>query len=73
MTCHVCGSDMRPTVTDMPFKTGDTSIVIVKGLPVLQCENCTEFLIEDPIMKHVDAILDKADTSVELEIVRFAA
>lgn len=73
MKCHVCGSAMRPSVTDLPFKTGDTSIVIVKGLPVLQCQGCREFLIEDDAMKRVDALLAKAGTDAELEVVRFAA
>jgi YgiT-type zinc finger domain-containing protein len=73
MKCHVCGGSLRNIVTDLPFKVGETAIVILKGLPLLQCENCREFLIEDAVMARVEAILDKADASVELEIVRFAA
>jgi YgiT-type zinc finger domain-containing protein len=73
MKCHVCGSRLRNIVTDLPFKIADNAIVILKGLPVLQCESCREFLIEDAIMARVETILDKADASVELEVVRFAA
>jgi YgiT-type zinc finger domain-containing protein len=73
MNCHVCGAKLRNVVTDLPFKTSERSIVILKGLPVLQCENCREFLIEDPVMERVESALAKADADVELEIVRYAA
>jgi hypothetical protein len=51
----------------------DTSIVILKGLPVLQCENCREYLLDDSVMNRVEEILQKADAAAELEIIRFAA
>jgi len=73
MKCHVCGSELRPVVTSLPFKVGQTGIIILKDLPVLQCENCTEYLIEDKVMEKVEAILKKADKNIELEIIRYAA
>ena len=73
MKCHVCGSQMRPRVTDLPFKITDTAIVIVKSLPVLQCESCREYMIEDSVMVRVDEMLSSADSSIELEVVRYAA
>ena len=73
MKCQTCGGNLKPTVTDLPFKVGENSIVIVKSLPTLQCENCQEYLIEDPVMERVDAILKKTGTAAELEVVRFAA
>ncbi|CAN5265428.1 hypothetical protein BH20GEM2_BH20GEM2_08610 [soil metagenome] len=36
--CRICGSELRPVVTDLPFKRTDKAIVIVKDLPVLQCK-----------------------------------
>ena len=33
---------MQERVTDLPFKIGDTSIVIVRALPGLQCRQCGE-------------------------------
>jgi hypothetical protein len=56
-----------------PFKLSETTIVIVKALPVLQCEGCSEYALEDQVMERVDAILERADPSVELEIIRYAA
>ncbi|MFQ5672155.1 MAG: type II toxin-antitoxin system MqsA family antitoxin [Nitrospinales bacterium] len=73
MSCHNCGGNLEETVTDLPFKTGPSSIVIIKKLPVAQCQNCGEYLLEDPVMKKVDAILGGIDHDVELEILTYAA
>jgi YgiT-type zinc finger domain-containing protein len=73
MKCNVCGADMRQITTDLPFKINEKSIVILKELPVLQCGNCSEYLIEDAVMERVDTILSNADIKAELEIIRFAA
>jgi len=47
--------------------------VILKDLPVLQCESCGEYLLEDPVMEVVERMLDKVDADAELEILRYAA
>jgi len=73
MTCRMCASTLRPHTTDLPFKIADHAIVIVKDLPVLQCDRCSEYLLDDATMQRVDALLAKVDASAELEIVRFAA
>ena len=39
MKCHVCGSRMRSIITGLPFKVSETTIVILKDLPVFQCDN----------------------------------
>lgn len=72
MKCHVCGSDMASVVTDMPFKVSNTSIVIVRQMPVDECGNCGQYLIDDPVMERVGSILEKADAAAELEIVQYA-
>ena len=64
---------MEPQVTDMPFKVSDRTIVILKDLPVFQCENCVGSVIEDPIMERVDSLLEKVDQAAVLEIVQFVA
>ena len=73
MKCRVCGSAMEPRVTNLPFKVDDVTIVILKDLPVYQCEGCTEYLLDDLVFKRVEEILDKVDTAAELEIIRYAA
>ena len=72
MKCHRCGSQLKPIITALPFKIG-AAIVIVKELPVLQCNNCGEYLLEDAVMERVDQILEKIDVAAELEIIRYAA
>jgi hypothetical protein len=64
---------MRPTKSDLPFKTADRSIVILKGLPVLQCENCPHYLIEDAVLARVDRILATTNGPAELQIIAYAA
>jgi len=73
MKCHVCGSRLMPLVTDLPFKISNTTIVIMKGLPVLQCENCGEYSLEDSVMERVENMLEKVNVAAELEIIRYAA
>ena len=73
MKCHVCGATLRATRSDLPFKTSEQAIVILKGLPVLQCENCAEYLIEDAVLARVDETLAAIDSASELEIIRYAA
>ncbi len=73
MKCNVCGSNMKSIVTNIPFKVDQSTIVIVQDLPIYQCEGCTEYLFEDPVLKRVDEILDTVNLAAELEIVRYAA
>lgn len=73
MRCTTCGADMLETITDLPFKVGEKSIVIVKDLPVLQCGACPEYLLEDKVFARVEEVLSKVDASIQLEIVTFAA
>jgi YgiT-type zinc finger domain-containing protein len=73
MKCTVCGAEMRPTRTDLPLKTADRAILILKSLPVLQCEKCTQYLIEDAVLARVDKILDSSNGTAELRIIAYAA
>jgi YgiT-type zinc finger domain-containing protein len=73
MKCRVCGSALRRSITDLPFKVSDRTIVILKELPVEQCEACSEYLIEDGVFAKVEALLSGVDASAELEIIPFAA
>jgi YgiT-type zinc finger domain-containing protein len=73
MKCRICGGTLQATTTDLPFKVSDRTIVILKHLPVEQCEGCGEYLIADAVFAKVEELLAKVDTSVELEIIPFAA
>lgn len=73
MNCHVCGAILQPGQSDLPFKLTEKAIVIIRDLPVLQCENCREYLIEDRVMKKVDELLEHACENAELEVISYAA
>jgi YgiT-type zinc finger domain-containing protein len=73
MKCTVCGAEIRKAITDLPFKVSDTTIVILKALPVVQCTRCPEYLIQDEVLQRVDEILARVQGGTELEIVRYAA
>ena len=73
MNCRVCGSTLRASITDLPFKVSERTIVILKDLPVEQCEACSEYLIADAVFAKVEVLLSGVDASVELEIIPYAA
>lgn len=73
MKCHVCGAELKRIVTDMPFKTGLNRIVIIKQMPVFQCEHCGEYVLADDVMGRIEIMLAQADRKAELEILQYAA
>ncbi len=73
MESAVCGGELKATRTDLPFKIRETSIVILKNLPIAQCGNCSQYLIEDSVVRRVDEILARVGTGAELEVIRYAA
>ena len=73
MKCLVCGGELRSVTTDLPSKLSDRTIVVIKKLPVMECERCIEYLIEDAVMARVDELLSGVDRSIELQIVPFPA
>jgi YgiT-type zinc finger domain-containing protein len=73
MRCRVCGGSQERRITDLPFKVGDVTIVIVRSLPVLQCSQCGDTELENDTMRRVDEVWTGVDASSELEVVRFAA
>jgi YgiT-type zinc finger domain-containing protein len=60
-------------ITDLPFKIHEKTIVIIKNIPVFQCDGCIEYLLDDSVMQRVEQIMATVDTAAELEVVRFAA
>jgi YgiT-type zinc finger domain-containing protein len=64
---------MECRITDLPFKVGDTAIIIVKALPAFVCTQCGETELESAVMVRVDQMLASVDQSAELEVLRYAA
>jgi YgiT-type zinc finger domain-containing protein len=65
MKCAVCGSTLDAIHTDLPFKVRETAIVILKGLPVLQCPNCIAYLLSDGVIAKLDRILARVGDDAE--------
>jgi YgiT-type zinc finger domain-containing protein len=72
MTCQVCRGLHAERITDLPFKISDTTIVILRALPVLQCRQCGDTELEQSTMARVDELLSSVDKA-ELEVIRYAA
>jgi len=62
MNCRVCGSILESITTDLPFKVTERTIVILKSLPVAQCNRCSEYLIEDSVFAKVEELLANVGT-----------
>lgn len=72
MKCHICGGKMSPVITDMPFKVSNTSIVIIRQMPVDECVNCGQYLIDDSVMECVERKIKNVGSGSELEIIQYA-
>jgi YgiT-type zinc finger domain-containing protein len=64
---------METKSTELPFKVGESAIVIIKDLPVIQCPQCSEYVLSDQVMMRVENILASINKGAESEIVRYAA
>jgi YgiT-type zinc finger domain-containing protein len=73
MRCYMCGAPMESVTTTLPFKLNQTTVVIVKNLPVSQCSGCREYMLDDVIMERVEDILQHVDETAELEVLKYAA
>lgn len=71
--CGVCGTEITRVVNDLPFKTSDHAIAIIKDVPVLQCGNCGDYLLDNAVMSRVDEILSGVAGAAKLEVIRYAA
>jgi YgiT-type zinc finger domain-containing protein len=71
MTCQVCGGPLESRVTDLPFTIGDSSVVIIRSLPVLECRECGYTDLEPETMLRVHQLLATVDESAELKVVRY--
>jgi YgiT-type zinc finger domain-containing protein len=65
MKCRRWGAEVEHINADLPFKVRENSIVIIRDLPVWQCGNCSEYLLEDSVMAKVDGLLGRVDASAE--------
>jgi YgiT-type zinc finger domain-containing protein len=74
MTCAICKTgEMRPGKTTVMVER-DRTVVIVREVPALICDNCGEYYLDNPVATRAATIIDNAvKNGAEVEVVRFAA
>ncbi len=74
MRCVFCKQgDARPGEATVPLQRGET-VVVVKGVPADNCENCCEYYLSAAVSEKVMAKAEAAvENGAEVEILRYAA
>ena len=72
MTCFRCKGD-----TELKLKTHaailDSSVIIIKNVPALVCEQCGEVYFTDDVMQKLEVIIDRLESIIkEVAIVDYA-
>jgi YgiT-type zinc finger domain-containing protein len=73
MTCRTCGAKLKPARADLPFRRGDDSIVIVRGLPVMRCTECAVYFLEDSVITKIQELLVLIKKGSRLDVIPYAA
>jgi YgiT-type zinc finger domain-containing protein len=74
MNCTICKTgEMHPGKTTVMVER-DRTVVIVREVPALICDNCGEYYLDNPVATRAATIVDNAvKNGAEVEVVRFAA
>ncbi|GEM_PF-1647977 len=73
MRCRICSGLLERRITDLPFKTADSSIVIFKSLPVLHAGNARTSSWSMRRCGRWIVFWFGTGTAAELEVIRFSA
>lgn len=73
MTCRTCGAPLKPVRADLPFRRDDDSIVIVRGLPVMRCTQCSVYFLEDRVITKIQELLLLIKNGPRLDVIPYAA
>ena len=73
MKCQLCGDQLELAISDIPFRLSRTAIVVIKRAPALECVNCGELSIEDPVMERIDGLLKRTGDDAELAVIPYTA
>jgi len=71
MKCHVCGTPMRRVVADLPFRVNLSVIIILRGLPLVECSKCSAYALEEEVMERVHEIVGRLRSPSHLEAVLY--
>jgi YgiT-type zinc finger domain-containing protein len=73
MKCHVCGTPLIRVVTDLPFRAKGTIMIILRGLPLLECSECDAYAMEEKVMERVNEIVWSFASPAHLDVIQYAA
>jgi len=73
MTCRTCGAPLKPVRADLPFRREDDSIVIVRGLPVMRCTECSVYFLEDSVITKIQELITLIRSNSQLDVISYAA
>jgi YgiT-type zinc finger domain-containing protein len=71
MKCHVCGTPMTRVVTDLPFRVDRSVMIILRGLPLVECSECGAYALEDVVMERVHEIVQRLRSPSHLDAVLY--
>ncbi len=74
MICVICkhGTSVDGEVTVTLYR--GSTVVVIKSVPAMVCENCGEYYLNEKIFRRVYEIAEEAyPKGLEVEIVRYAA
>ena len=73
MNCFFCkNEDMKPT-TSSELIEFDTSLIIIRNVPCLECEQCGEKIYTDETMKRLEKLVSSVKQLLpEVSIIDFA-
>jgi hypothetical protein len=64
---------MTRVVTDLPFRVDRSVMIILKGLPLVECGKCGAYALEETVMERVHEIVGRLRSPSHLEAVLYAA
>jgi YgiT-type zinc finger domain-containing protein len=73
MKCHLCGTQMKPVVADLPFRVNRSVMIIIRELPLLECGECSAYALQDVVMERVHAMVQGLTPPSHLDGVRYTA
>lgn len=74
MECVICKNGiMQDGYVTVTLQRGE-SVIIIKNVPALVCENCGEYTLSEPVSSRVMEIAEESVSKhVEIEVLQFAA
>ena len=73
MKCHVCGNSMTRVASDLPFRVNRSVMIILRDLPLMECNECGAYAFEERVMERVHEIVERLKSPSHLEAVLYAA